>query len=258
MSKRAIVERLRAAGCVFAEDEARLLTANASTPAELDTLVARRVAGEPIEQVLGWAEFCGLRIAIEPGVFVPRRRSELLAREAIALAHDGAVVVDLCCGSGAVGAAMAAARNRLELHAADIDPAAAHCARRNLPDDAFVYVGDLDEPLPSRLHGRVDVLVANTPYVPTDEVGLLPPEARLHEPREALDGGADGLDIARRVVAVAPRWLAPGGSVLTETSERQASVLADVVAAHGLTPRIAHSDTLAATAVIGTATIADA
>ena len=258
MSKRAIVERLRAAGCVFAEDEARLLTANASTPAELDTLVARRVAGEPIEQVLGWAEFCGLRIAIEPGVFVPRRRSELLAREAIALAHDGAVVVDLCCGSGAVGAAMAAARDRLELHAADIDPAAAQCARRNLPDDAFVYVGDLDGPLPSRLHGRVDVLLANTPYVPTDEVGLLPPEARLHEPREALDGGADGLDIARRVVAAAPLWLAPGGSVLVETSERQASALADVVVAHGLTPRIAHSDALAATAVIGKAPIADA
>ena len=258
MSERAIVERLRAAGCVFAEDEARLLTASASTPAELDTLIARRVAGEPIEQVLGWAEFCGLRIAIEPGVFVPRRRTELLAREAIALADDGAVVVDLCCGSGAVGAAMAAARDRLELHATDIDPAAAHCARRNLPDDASVYVGDLDECLPSRLHGRVDVLVANTPYVPTDEVGLLPPEARLHEPREALDGGADGLDIARRVVAAAPRWLAPGGSVLVETSERQASTLVDVVVAHGLTPRIAHSDALSATAVIGTAAFADA
>ena len=258
MSERAIVERLRAAGCVFGEDEARLLTASASTPAELDTLIARRVAGEPIEQVLGWAEFCGLRIAIEPGVFVPRRRTELLAREAIALAHDSSVAVDMCCGSGAVGAAMAAARDRLELHAIDIDPAAAHCARRNLPDDASVYVGDLDERLPSRLHGRVDVLVANTPYVPTDEVGLLPPEARIHEPREALDGGADGLDIARRVVAAAPRWLAPGGSVLVETSERQASMLADVVVAHGLTPRIAHSDALAATAVIGTAAVADA
>ncbi|HKE67609.1 MAG TPA: putative protein N(5)-glutamine methyltransferase [Nocardioidaceae bacterium] len=248
----AIVVRLRAAGCVFAEDEARLLMTDATTPAELDALVARRVDGEPIEQVLGWAEFCGLRIALEPGVFVPRRRTELLAREAIALAHDGAVVVDLCCGSGAVGAAMTAALDRLELHATDLDPAAVRCARRNLPDDAAVYAGDLDQPLPMRLRGRVDVVVANTPYVPTDEVGLLPPEARLHEPREALDGGADGLDIARRVVAAAPRWLAPGGSVLVETSERQAPMLAEVVVAQGLTPRVVHSDDLAATAVIGT------
>jgi release factor glutamine methyltransferase len=249
----AVVVRLRAAGCVFAEDEARLLTAEAATPDELEALVARRVDGEPIEQVLGWAEFCGLRIALEPGVFVPRRRTELLAREAIALAHDGAVVVDLCCGSGAVGAAIAASVDRLELYATDVDPAAVRCSRGNLPDDAAIYAGDLDQPLPTRLRGRVDVMVANTPYVPTGEVGLLPPEARLHEPREALDGGADGLNIARRVVAAAPRWLAPGGSVLVETSERQASMLAEVVAAHGLTPRVVHSDDFAATAVIGTA-----
>jgi release factor glutamine methyltransferase len=248
----AIIDRLRAAGCVFAEDEARLLTAHAERSDELDALVSRRVAGEPLEQILGWAEFCGRRIAIDPGVFVPRRRSELLAREAIARARDGAVVVDLCCGSGAVGVVVMAALERIEMHATDVDPAAVRNARRNLPDAATVYVGDLVEPLPHRLRGRVDVLVANTPYVPTGEIDLMPPEARVHEPREALDGGAAGLDIARRVIAVAPRWLAHGGSVLVETSDRQAAVLADAVAAHRLTPRIAHSDDIDATVVIGT------
>src|SRR5919109_1426055 len=106
-TRSAIVARLRAAGCVFAKDEARLLMSAATSPTELAAAVQRRVDGTPLEYVLGWAEFCGLRIAVEPGVFVPRRRTELLVREAVALVRPGAVVVDLCCGSGAVGAAVA-------------------------------------------------------------------------------------------------------------------------------------------------------
>ena len=93
----AVVARLRAAGCVFAEEEARLLLAEAQSPAGLEALVRRRVAGEPLEHLLGWAEFCGLRIMVTPGVFVPRRRSELLVHEAATLAPSRAVVVDLCC-----------------------------------------------------------------------------------------------------------------------------------------------------------------
>jgi release factor glutamine methyltransferase len=253
-----IVERLRAAGCVFAEDETRLLTAHATSTGELHKLVARRVDGEPLEQILGWAEFCELRIVLDPGVFVPRRRTELLAQQAIAAAHDGAVVVDLCCGSGAVGASIMAALDEVELHATDLDPAAVRCARRNLPTSASIHVGDLDDPLPRRLRGRVDVLVANTPYVPSGEVGHLPPEARLHEPRLALDGGADGLGIARRVVAASPRWLAPGGSVMIESSEQQAPDLAESVRGHGLVPRIVHSDETGATVVIGAREVGDA
>ncbi|HEY0357286.1 MAG TPA: putative protein N(5)-glutamine methyltransferase [Mycobacteriales bacterium] len=249
-----IVTRLRAAGCVFAEDEAELLLAAAQTPAELATMVDRRAAGLPLEHVVGWAEFCGLRITVDPGVFVPRRRTEFLARQAAGrVPHSSRpVVVDLCCGSGAVGAALVAALDRVELHAVDIDPAAARCARRNVAAGGRVYAGDLYEPLPARLRGRVDVLVANAPYVPTAAIGLLPPEARLHEPRVALDGGVDGLDVQRRVAAAAPVWLAPGGHLLVETSERQASRTALTFARNGLIPRVTRCGELNATVVIGT------
>jgi release factor glutamine methyltransferase len=250
-----IVERLRAAGCVFAEDEARLLTAAADTPAGLAALVERRVAGEPLEHLLGWAEFCGLRIAVDPGVFVPRRRTALLVREAVALLAGRAApatVVDLCCGSGALAAAVAAAVGPVTLHATDVDPAAVRCARRNLAGaGGQVHEGDLDAPLPPGLRGRVDVLVANVPYVPTAELPLMPPEARDHEPRAALDGGGDGLDVLRRVATAAPAWLAPGGHLLVETSARQAAQAAEAFAAAGLAARVVTDDDLGATAVVG-------
>jgi release factor glutamine methyltransferase len=248
-----IVATLRAAGCVFAEDEARLLIRAAHTPAELTAMVERRTAGLPLEQVLGWAEFCGLRIAVQPGVFVPRRRTEFLVRQAAARARPGAVVADLCCGSGAVGAALAAALHRIELHAVDIDPAAVRCARRNLATTgARVYEGDLYQPLPPALRGRVSLLVANAPYVPTREIGLLHPEARSHEPRAALDGGADGLAVLRRLAAGAAPWLVPGGHLVVETSQRQAPRIVETVARGGLAPRLASCADLEATVVIGT------
>ncbi len=254
-----IVTKLRSAGCVFAEDEARLLISAASTPAELAAMVDRRAAGLPLEQVLGWAEFCGLRITVEPGVFVPRRRTEFLVHQAVDLAtRPSPVVVDLCCGSGALGAAMIAALDRVgsyavELYAVDIDPAAVRCARRNLAAaDGRVYAGDLYEPLPANLRGRIDILVANVPYVPTGEIELLPAEARVHEARVALDGGPDGLDVLRRVSAAAPQWLTPGGHLLSETSQRQAPYAVEIIAGTGLIPRLARSDELGATVVIGT------
>jgi release factor glutamine methyltransferase len=251
-----IVTRLRAAGCVFAEDEAQLLFSAARTAADLAAMVDRRAAGVPLEQVLGWAEFCGLRIAVEPGVFVPRHRTEFLVHQAARAGQaltPPAVVVDLCCGSGAVGAALVAVLE-VELYAVDIDPVAVRCARRNLAAaGGRVYQGDLYEPLPASLRGRVDVLVANAPYVPTSAIEQMPAEARLHEPRVALDGGADGLDVLRRVAAAAPLWLAPGGSLLAETSEGQAPHAVDMVARAGLVPRVASSDPLQATVVLATA-----
>lgn len=248
-----VIARLRAAGCVFAEDEAALLLSAAAGPAVLTAMVDRRIAGLPLEHVLGWAEFRGLRMAVEPGVFVPRRRTEFLVEQAAALARPGAVVVDLCCGSGALGAALATEVGGITLHAADIDPAAVRCARRNVvPVGGAVHEGDLFAPLPAALRGRIDVLLANVPYVPTEEVGLLPTEARDHEPIVALDGGSDGLAVLRRVAAEAPRWLAPGGHVLVETSERQVVRAMDTLSAHGLAPRRAECEELYATVVVGT------
>jgi release factor glutamine methyltransferase len=247
----AVVPRLRAAGCVFAEDEARLLVAAAGTAAELDALVDRRVAGEPLEHLLGWVEFSGLRITVAAGVFVPRRRTEVLVEAAVDLARPGGVVVDLCCGSGALGVAVAAAVDGVELHAADVDPAAVDCARRNVAHiGGHVHAGDLYAALPPALRGRIDVLLANVPYVPSDAIALMPPEARLHEARVALDGVVDGLDVARRVIAGAPLWLAPGGSLLFETSQDQAPTAAAVVAAAGLVARVVTDDDRGATVVV--------
>jgi release factor glutamine methyltransferase len=258
-----VVAALRAAGCVFAEDEARLLLVQARTPAELAELVARRVHGEPLEQVLGWAEFDGLRVALEPGVFVPRRRTQLLVAQAVeavrareASGGDPVVLVDLCCGSGAVAAAVAARLGELgpaaELHAADVDPAAVRCARRNLAGIATVHAGDLLDALPQRLRGRIDVLAASPPYVPTDAVRLMPPEARVHEPRVALDGGADGLDVVRRVVAQARGWIADRGRLLFDLSEKQAPAAARVLGAHGFTAWVRSDEDLGASVVGGT------
>ncbi|MEU0050462.1 putative protein N(5)-glutamine methyltransferase [Streptomyces sp. NPDC006309] len=251
-SPSAVVSALRAAGCVFAEDEAELILAAARVPGDAALMVERRAAGLPLEQVLGWAGFHGLRITVEPGVFVPRRRTEFLVDQALAAAPHAAVAVDLCCGSGALGAALAAVLGGAEVHAADIDPVAVRCARRNL--GAFggrAHQGDLYDALPAGLRGRVDVLMANVPYVPTADVPLLPPEARDHEPLVALDGGADGLDVLRRVAAGAPGWLAPGGCLLTETSERQAADAAEVLTRAGLSTRLAVSEELYAHVVIG-------
>ena len=293
-----VVTRLRAAGCVFAEDEAQLLMSAAATPADLSAMVDRRAAGEPLEHVLGWAEFCGLRIAVDPGVFVPRRRTEFLVSQAVMLARQAAgqprtVVADLCCGSGALGVALATALGgvagsgqtlggaagsgqtlggaagsgqtlggaagsgqtprQVELYAADIDPVAVRCARRNVAAaGGQVYQGDLYEPLPATLRGRVGILIANAPYVPTGEVALLPPEARLHEPQLSLDGGADGLGVLRRAAQAAPQWLAPGGHLLSETSERQAPRLTEAMTEASLIPRVARSEEMNATVIIGT------
>ncbi|MFI1682964.1 putative protein N(5)-glutamine methyltransferase [Streptomyces sp. NPDC020607] len=248
-----VISTLRAAGCVFAEDEAELILSTAHTPSEVAAMVERRAAGLPLEHVLGWAEFRGLRIAVDPRVFVPRRRTEFLVGLAAELAGRAAVVVDLCCGSGALGAALAAGLEQVELYAADIDPAAVRCARRNVVEaGGEVYEGDLYDPLPDALRGRVDILLANVPYVPSGEVGLLPAEARVHEARVALDGGADGLDVLRRVTKGAPAWLAPGGHLLFETSEGQVSAAVDAVERAGLAARVVSDEERYATVVIGT------
>ena len=265
----ALVVRLRAAGCVFAEEEAALILDQAASvgggAAEVDRLAAAREGGLPLEQVLGWAELAGVRVALDPGVFVPRRRTELMVAAAVDLAldrpgagagvhEDAVVLLDLCCGSGAVAAAVTQALHRagrdVEVTAADLDPAAVACASRNLPG-ARVLRSDLFADLPQDLRGRVDVLTANVPYVPTDALALMPREAREHEPPLALDGGADGLDLLRRVAAGAPGWLAPGGTLLVETSEEQQAAALDAFTRAGLAASVRTDEDLGATVVLG-------
>ncbi len=231
-----VVADLRAAGCVYAEDEADLLL---EAGGDLAAMVARRVAGEPLEWILGWAWFGtedgdGLRVGVRPGVFVPRGRTIELALAALDVLPPDGVVVELCCGTGAISAFLLHREPSATVHAADIDEAAVACAWENLPN-ARVYLGDLFAPLPDDLRRRVDVVVANTPYVPTDKVALMPPEARDHEPLHTLDGGPDGLRLLRRIAAEAVAWLRHGGVLLIEISESQYDTARTAFEAAGLT-----------------------
>jgi len=248
-----VAASLRAAGCVFATDEARLLIEASASPDELASLVSQRVAGVPVEHLLGWAQFCGLRIAVGRGVFVPRQRTELVVHEAARLLRlsGSRVVVDLCCGSGAVGCAIESLVGGVELHAVDLDADAVACARGNVSSSERVYLGDLYSALPGSLRGAVVVVVANAPYVPTDDIGLMPPEARDHERRIALDGGVDGLDVQRRIIAGAAAWLVPGGHLIVETSARQATASHALFVAAGFNAHVVTRDDLDATVVVG-------
>ncbi|WP_244246864.1 putative protein N(5)-glutamine methyltransferase [Nocardioides euryhalodurans] len=243
-----------------------MLLVGAAHGAALEALVARRTAGEPLEHVLGWAAFAGRRVAVAPGVFVPRRRTELVVRLAVGMVRrrmrlegppDDAsgggpshpLVVDLCCGSGAIGAAVAALLPEAEVWASDLDPVAVACARQNLPPERVV-TGDLFDALPTTLRGRVDVLVVNAPYVPTDAIATMPPEAREHEARIALDGGADGVDLHRRVAAGCREWLRPDGHLVIETSRSQAPLTLAACADAGLAAYVETDDDLDATGVV--------
>jgi release factor glutamine methyltransferase len=248
VDEQAIVARLRSAGCVFAEDEARLLVDAATDAGGLAELVDRRVSGTPLEYVLGWSEFRGLRIAVDDGVFVPRRRTEFLVDLALAEMRSSSVVVDLCCGAGALAAAVLAEGPSTNVIAADIDPVAVACARRNLAADG-VFLGDLFTALPSGSRGRLDVVVVNAPYVPTAEIAFMPSEARDFEAAVALDGGADGLDVHRRVAADARGWLVPGGFLVIETSERQAERTRALFADQGFSTDVRRDKDRDATAV---------
>ncbi|MBM7502905.1 hypothetical protein ACFPER_05445 [Agromyces aurantiacus] len=225
-----LAARLRAAGSVFAEEEAAILAGAAADDEELESLVLRRIAGEPIEPLVGWVRFGALRLSIGPGVFVPRQRSVRLARLAVrrVRAHDAAVagrppvMLEAYCGVAPLAATVAASVAAVMVHAADADPAALAYARRNLPATAGVHLSDGLDGLPAELAGRIHVIAAVPPYVPESELALMPREAREFEPSAALvGGGRDGLDQVRRLVADAPVWMTDGGSVLVELHAAQ-------------------------------------
>ncbi|WP_144802622.1 putative protein N(5)-glutamine methyltransferase [Curtobacterium sp. BH-2-1-1] len=247
----ALAARLRAVGSVFAEDEADLLLeAGDGDPVRLRALVQRRFAGEPLEVVLGWAAFDGHRVRVAAGVFVPRARTAVVVEQAARRLHRYDRVVDLCCGVGAISVALLGRVGALDLVAADVDPDATDVAAENIGDRGIVVTGDLFAPLPERFREAVDVIAVNAPYVPSGEVATMPSEARDHERLVALDGGADGLDVHRRIADGAGAWLRPGGAVVIEVSAAQSAASAALFAAAGFTVAVERDDEVDGTCVV--------
>jgi release factor glutamine methyltransferase len=200
--------------------------------------IERRAAGEPLQYVTGEVPFRHLVLHVRPGTFIPRPETEVLvdvALEALQAVGGGApIVVDLCTGSGAVAVSIAFERPDATLHATEIVPATAAVARHNAEKAGVaarvaVLQGDLFAPLHPDLRGRVDVVTANPPYIPTAEMADLPPEVAEFEPRVALDGGFDGLDVVRRILDEARVWLRPGGALVIETDTNRVKDTAELM-----------------------------
>lgn len=225
---RAVVDRLVAAGCVAAAEEAAELLAAAPDEPTLEAWLRRREQGEPLAWITSTLLFCGQPLHVAPGVYVPRVQSEELARRAATLLPDNGWAIDLCTGAGAVAAHLMRQVPTAAVIGIDVDVRAAACAWRNGVPTA---VADLAVPL--RRHEGFDVVTAVAPYVPTGELRLLPADVQRYEPRLALDGGADGLDLVRRVIAAARRLLRPGGWLLIEIGGDQDEALAPTLAATG-------------------------
>ena len=231
-SRRRVIRALAAAGCVApAEEVDELVRAATAGVGVLDELVARRQRGEPLAWITGSIDFCGIRVRVDAGVYVPRAHTEALARRAASLLPADGIAVDLCTGSGALAAVLRSARPDATVLATDRDLVAIACARSN---GVTALLGDLDEPLPSSLEGRVDVMTAVVPYVPTEELHLLPRDVVAYEPRHALDGGPRGTALLERVAELSVRWLGPRGRVLLELGGDQVRVLAGTMSGVGL------------------------
>ena len=229
-SKRAVAERLAAAGCLAAEEEAGELLDAAADDAVLEGFLRRREHGEPLAWITGTTVFCGHSVRVDRGVYVPRAQTEELARRAGSLlgaVGHGARAVDLCCGTGAVAAHLVASVPAARVVAVDSDLVAARCTARN---GVPVVLGDLGWSLARR---SFDVVTAVAPYVPTADLQYLPADVQRYEPRLALDGGSDGLDLVRRVVSSAAELLRPGGHLLTEIGADQDQRLAPLLEARG-------------------------
>jgi release factor glutamine methyltransferase len=224
MTRTIITAALTEAGFLAPEEEAAVLErASTEGAGPIDQLLERRLVGEPLAWIVGAVDFCGLRVLVDPGVFVPRPHTEALARRAAELLPEDGRAIDLCTGSGAVAVVLHAAHPRAEIQATDIEPSAVACARRN---GVHALEGDLDAPLPRTWLGSAEVVTAVVPYVPTEELHLLPRDVLANEPRRALDGGEGGMTMLTRAAEAAARWLRPGGTVLLELGGDQAIELA--------------------------------
>jgi release factor glutamine methyltransferase len=235
-----VIHTLAEGGCIAPSAEAdALFSASSEGAGPIEELVARRLSGEPLAWITGSVRFCGIRLRVDPGVFVPRPHTQALARTAVSLLPAAGIAVDLCTGSGAVAAVLSSAHPRAAVVATDVDPGAVACARRN---GVRALLGDLDEPLSPSLRGRVDVMTAVVPYVPTEELHLLPRDVFANEPRRALDGGPRGTTVLIRAAEAAARWLRTGGSVLLELGGEQAGEVATTLADLDLSEIRVHRD----------------
>ncbi len=248
-----MVDRLRAAGCVYAEDEAARIVERFPAPRDQRAAADLRCSGTPLELVIGEAVFAGVTVTVAPGVFIPRRRAEVLITFADRLTrsalNDGRstsqpfVAIDLGCGSGAIAAALMTRHPLWEVHGCDIDPVAVRCASANGNRYGFAaHCSDWFDGLPARLAGRLDLVVAHLPYVPTGDVRLLPRDYLAAEPASTVDGGPDGLDPWRQAARGCAGWLRPGGSIITLVTVRQAVDAASIASAAGLTARAIEYD----------------
>jgi release factor glutamine methyltransferase len=224
--------------------------------------VRRRALREPLQRILGWEDFRGLRFRLTPDVLVPRPETELLvewALEFLPAVSSGrrARVIDVGTGSGCIACAIAHARADVDVVAIDVSSAAAATARANvealgLERRVTVMVSDLVAAVDA---ARVDLIVANLPYLPTALLGDLQPEVRTHEPRVALAGGADGLDLVRRLVPEARRALRPGGALALETAgDAQATLAAALLGTAGFVDVVSRADLAGVTRFVGART----
>jgi release factor glutamine methyltransferase len=228
-----VTQLLSKAGCIAAGEEADdLIQAAAGDADVLDDLVSRRITGEPIAWLTGAVTFCGIKLIVASGVYVPRWQTEPMARRAATLLPSAGVAVDLCTGVGAIAAVLAAAVPTAQVLATELDHDAVQCARRN---GVEVFEGFLDDPLPREFEDRVDVMTAVVPYVPTDSLRLLPRDVQTFEPRLALDGGVNGTDCLVEVVRRSPGWLWPGGWLLLELGGDQAESIGRLLHEVGFT-----------------------
>jgi release factor glutamine methyltransferase len=245
-SVRDAVARLEAAGVASPEHDARALLRHATaTGSEPGDLIEARASRIPLQHILGSVGFRYLDLAVGPGVFIPRPETELLV-DAVLGAVDGnpaSRVVDLCAGSGAIGLSVAHEHPGATVDLVEASDLAIEWLRRNSVgrDRVTIHHADLAD-APVDAHGMIDVVVSNPPYVPLDERDLVDPEVRDHDPDLALWGGADGLDVVRRVIDRATVLLRPGGSLVVEHSDRHGETVPDLLEQSGFGSVADHRD----------------
>jgi release factor glutamine methyltransferase len=216
-----------AAGCVAAAEEAATFLTAAPDEPTLEAWLCRREQGEPLAWITSTVMFCGQSLYVAPGLYVPRFQTEDLARYAAAVLIDNGRAVDLCTGVGAVAAYLVTQFPTATVIGVDIDAQAVACARRN---GITAMVADLSQPLRGN---SFDLVTAVAPYVPTGGLRLLPGDVQRYEPRCAVDGGPDGLDVVGRVIAAGKRLLRPGGWLVIEVGGTQDEALIPILTATG-------------------------